>query len=102
MEGADGPQRAGVRLPVEITQRQARDQTRSEQLVDIVGIEVLDCSKGRRSIGLLFDLSVGAIFAPVTLEVENGCSMLDSARGRGLWHDPRARLRKQSRLLQYK
>src|SRR5512140_3234630 len=32
-----------MRLPMEVTKRQSRDQTRSEQLVDVVRVTVLDC-----------------------------------------------------------
>ena len=84
MEGADGPEWPCVRLPVEIAQRESGDQARRKELVDIVGIGVFDWKTGEKEA-----VSWGAVVAklntgrgtglPVTLDDENGCSMLDSA-----------------------
>lgn len=42
VEGLDGAERAGVGLPVEVSERKTGDQARREELVDIVGVEILD------------------------------------------------------------
>lgn len=42
VEGVDGAHGACVRLPVEVAEGQSGDQARRKELVDIVGIAVLD------------------------------------------------------------
>lgn len=46
VEGLDGAERTGVGLPVKVSKREAGYQAGSEELVDIVWIEILDCKLG--------------------------------------------------------
>ena len=67
-------------LPVEVAQRESGDQARCKQLVDIVGIEVLDWRETVNWSGKGWGREKGTMeYLPVTLEDENGCSMLNSA-----------------------
>lgn len=72
---------------MEVVEGESGDEARREELVDVVGIEVLDCGRWIVNGGSIRDAATGrddgtarrVQSVPVTLEVENGRSMVNSS-----------------------
>lgn len=80
MEGFDGAEGPGVGLPVEVAEREAGDEAGGEEFVDVVRVEVLDW-RGQHVLAVSNRRREGGgrrAEVPVTLEVENCCSMANS------------------------